>query len=92
MRLGYLVSNEVIVNCYKPNFSYMVSDFDGDDMLGVDDLKQVVNRLTNEHRLSDGDMTQLIQNILDEADLDDDGALSFAEFEHIIDKSSDFSK
>lgn len=61
-------------------------------MLGVDDLKQVINRLTNEHHLSDSDMAQLIQNILDEADLDDDGALSFAEFEHIIDKSSDFSK
>uniref|UniRef100_A0A182IRM9 Uncharacterized protein n=1 Tax=Anopheles atroparvus TaxID=41427 RepID=A0A182IRM9_ANOAO len=30
------------------------------------------------------------ENILEEADLDDDGALSFAEFEHIIDKSSDF--
>lgn len=61
-------------------------------MLGVDDLKQVINRLTGEHRLNESDMTQLIQNLLDEADLDDDGALSFAEFEHIIDKSSDFSK
>lgn len=61
-------------------------------MLGVDDLKQVINRLTGLHRLSESDMTLLIQNILEEADLDDDGALSFAEFEHIIDKSSDFSK
>ncbi len=33
-----------------------------------------------------------MQNILSEADLDDDGALSFPEFEHIIDKSSDFTK
>ena len=37
-------------------------------------------------------MEQLIQNILEEADLDDDGSLSFAEFEHVIDKSSDFTK
>lgn len=69
-----------------------ILDFDGDDMLGVEDLKQVINRLTGENRLSESDMQQLIQNVLEEADLDDDGALSFAEFEHIIDKSSDFSK
>ncbi|GBP98257.1 Calcium and integrin-binding protein 1 [Eumeta japonica] len=41
-------------------------------------------------KLSDTEIQQLVQNVLDEADLDDDGALSFAEFEHIIDKSSDF--
>lgn len=69
-----------------------ILDFDGDDMLGVDDLKEVINRLTGTNRLSESDMQQLIQNVLEEADLDDDGALSFAEFEHIVDKSSDFSK
>lgn len=61
-------------------------------MLGVADLRQVVERLTGPQRLSETDMQHLIQNILEEADLDDDGALSFAEFEHIISKSSDFAK
>lgn len=61
-------------------------------MLGVGDLRQVIDRLTTPQRLNDSDMQQLLQYILDEADLDDDGALSFAEFEHIIEKSSDFSK
>lgn len=68
------------------------TDFDGDDMLGIGDLRQVVDRLTGSQRLNEGDMQQLIQYLLEEADLDDDGALSFAEFEHIIEKSSDFSK
>lgn len=71
---------------------FIYEDFDGDDMLGVGDLRQVVDRLTAPQRLNDSDMQQLLQYILDEADLDDDGALSFAEFEHIIEKSSDFSK
>ncbi|GLV46163.1 Calcium and integrin binding family member 2 [Carabus blaptoides fortunei] len=75
----------------KAEHAFRIFDFDGDDMLGVEDLKQVINRLTGENRLSESDMQQLIQNVLEEADLDDDGALSFAEFEHIIDKSSDFS-
>jgi calcium and integrin-binding protein 1 len=70
----------------------MFIDFDGDDMLGIGDLRQVVDRLTASQRLNEGDMQQLIQYLLEEADLDDDGALSFAEFEHIIEKSSDFSK
>lgn len=61
-------------------------------MLGVSDLRQVIDRLTGDQILSESEKTHLIQNILDEADLDDDGALSFAEFEHIIDKSSDFLK
>lgn len=73
--------------------SFFVLDFDGDDMLGVSDLKQVIERLVgSDNSLTDNDIKHLIQNILAEADLDDDGALSFPEFEHIIDKSSDFGK
>lgn len=59
-----------------------ITDFDGDDMLGINDLKQVIERLIgNQNHLSENDMKQLIQNILSEADLDDDHALSFPEFE-----------
>lgn len=51
-------------------------------MLGISDLKQVIERLIGEQNtLSDNDMKQIIQNILAEADLDDDHALSFPEFE-----------
>lgn len=68
-------------------------DFDGDDMLGRLDLMQMVDRLIGpDNRLSEADMKFLVQNILIEADLDDDGALSFPEFEHIVNKSTDFTK
>lgn len=51
-------------------------------MLGISDLKQVIERLIgNQNNISENDMKQLIQNILAEADLDDDHALSFPEFE-----------
>jgi calcium and integrin-binding protein 1 len=73
--------------------AFRIFDFDGDDMLSKADLKQVIQRLIGfNNQFSDLDMDQLIQNILEEADLDDDGSLSFAEFEHVIDKSSDFTK
>lgn len=62
-------------------------------MLGVNDLRQVIDRLTgSEQTLNEQDMQLLIQNILDEADLDDDGALSFAEFEHVVNNSPDFTR
>lgn len=74
-------------------FHFAFTDFDGDDMLGLNDLRQVIDRLTGpEQVLSERDMQHLIQNILDEADLDDDGALSFAEFEHVVSKSPDFTR
>lgn len=68
----------------------MIVDFDGDDMLGKSDLKEIILRLTGSQGLTEEEIERLIQNVLDEADLDNDGALSFSEFEHIIDKSSDF--
>ncbi|XP_056642371.1 calcium and integrin-binding protein 1-like [Diorhabda sublineata] len=74
----------------KAEHAFRIFDFDGDDMLGVSDLKKVINKLTGEHKLNDNEINMLIENILEEADFDDDGSLSFAEFEHITDKSSDF--
>lgn len=61
-------------------------------MLGEDDLQQVIERLTGPQRFSGLDTKHLIQNLLEEADLDDDGSLSYAEFEHIISKSPDFTR
>lgn len=86
------VLSEAAPKAVKAEHAFRIFDFDGDDMLGIGDLRQVADRLTAPQRLNESEMQQLLQHILEEADLDDDGALSFAEFEHIIDKSSDFSK
>jgi len=86
------VFSEAAPKSVKAEHAFRIFDFDGDDMLGLSDLKQVIERLIgDQNRLPESDMKFLIQNILSEADLDDDGALSFPEFEHIIDKSSDFT-
>lgn len=62
-------------------------------MLGVSDLKQVIQRLIGtDNHFTNSEIDRLVQNILEEADLDDDGALSFAEFEHVINRSADFMK
>ena len=41
----------------------LTTDFDGDDMISIPDMKNVINRLTGEQQLSDEDMDQLIENV-----------------------------
>lgn len=75
----------------KVEYAFRIYDFDEDDIISSKDLKEVVNRLTgDDQHLTDDDMQQLIDNIFEEADLDDDDSLSFAEFEHVISKAPDF--
>ncbi|KAH9504193.1 Calcium and integrin-binding protein 1 [Bulinus truncatus] len=74
----------------KVEYAFRVYDFDGDDLISDSDIKQVIECLIGSNQLTEAEMQQLIENILDESDLDDDKALSFAEFEHVISKSPDF--
>lgn len=62
-------------------------------MLGKSDLKQVIQRLIGtDNHFTNSELNDLVDKILEEADLDDDEALSFAEFEHVINRSADFMK
>lgn len=74
----------------KAEYAFRIYDFDGDDYITSGDLRQLITRLTGDQQLSSDEMQQLINDILKEADLDDDDALSFAEFEHVISKAPDF--
>ncbi|XP_037078324.1 calcium and integrin-binding protein 1-like [Pollicipes pollicipes] len=75
----------------KSEYAFRIFDFDDDDMIGREDLRELINRLTAPQRMTEMEMMHLIQNINNESDLDDDGMLSFAEFEHIISKCPDFT-
>ncbi|CAD5125140.1 DgyrCDS13383 [Dimorphilus gyrociliatus] len=84
------VFSEAAPKHVKVEYAFRIYDFDDDDVLSRGDLKNVVNHLTGNEVLEADDLEQLISNILEEADLDNDGALSFAEFEHVISKAPDF--
>ncbi|XP_014680863.1 PREDICTED: calcium and integrin-binding protein 1-like [Priapulus caudatus] len=73
----------------KLEYAFRIYDFDEDDMLSEGDIATVVRRLTRESPLDDRDMKQLVGNIMKQADLDDDGLLSYAEFEHAVYKAPD---
>ncbi|XP_002128104.1 calcium and integrin-binding protein 1-like [Ciona intestinalis] len=75
----------------KVEYAFKVYDFNEDDLLDAEDIEMVVSRLTGyAGSLKDDEMQQLLKNIMQEADLDNDDQLSYAEFEHVISKSPDF--
>jgi len=61
-------------------------------MLGPEDMEEIIRRLLGDEILPISEINQLVQNLTAEADLDDDGMLSFAEFEHVVAKSTDFEQ
>ncbi|EGI70725.1 Calcium and integrin-binding family member 3 [Acromyrmex echinatior] len=63
--------------------------FDEDGVLGLDDLERTCRQLTR-GGLSAEEVTTVCRKILEESDIDGDGALSYLEFEHVVTRSSDF--
>uniref|UniRef100_T1IL49 Sister chromatid cohesion protein DCC1 n=1 Tax=Strigamia maritima TaxID=126957 RepID=T1IL49_STRMM len=73
----------------KTEYAFRVFDFDDDDMIGREDINNLLRRLTD-NKLSNDEVEQITDHILQEADLDEDDYLAYAEFEHAISKSPDF--
>jgi len=61
-------------------------------MLGAEDLEEVIRRLAGDERMSRNQVLAMVKQLAEEVDLDDDGMLSYAEFEHAISKSKDFKR
>ncbi|NXV86546.1 CIB1 protein, partial [Calonectris borealis] len=79
----------------KSHYAFRIFDFDDDGTLDRKDLEKLVNCLTGqgeESRLSNMEMEQLIQNILEESDIDKDGTINLSEFQHVISRSPDFAR
>lgn len=66
-------------------------DFDGDGFIGNEDLKKTLIALTK-NRLSPEDVDIVCTKVLEEADHDNDGQISFLEFKHVVSRSPDFMR
>lgn len=64
-------------------------DFDGDHHIGPEDLDNALRLLTRQE-LTPEDRQQIIEKVIEEADVDGDGKLSYMEFEHVITRAPDF--
>ncbi|XP_069758563.1 calcium and integrin-binding protein 1-like isoform X2 [Narcine bancroftii] len=77
----------------KSHYAFRIFDFDDDGTLDKEDLKKLVNYLTDgtaNSQLTEAEMNQLINNILEESDIDKDGTVNLSEFQHVISRSPDF--
>ena len=74
----------------KIEYAFRIYDFDEDNYINESDLKRVVCRLCGENELDNEALAFIVTKILQEADLDEDKALCFDEFEHVLEKTPDF--
>ncbi|XP_035219700.1 calcium and integrin-binding family member 3-like isoform X1 [Stegodyphus dumicola] len=73
----------------KVVYAFRIYDYDGDKFIGPDDLKQATIALTRSE-LNSEEVNLVVEKVLEEGDNDDDGKLSFMEFQSIISKAPDF--
>lgn len=84
---SYLIKNEnVWLFAYK---SLSPTDFNVDNYLCKEDLEKTLNRLTKEE-LTPEEVDLVCEKAIEEADLDGDNKLSFADFENMISRAPDF--
>ena len=75
----------------KVEYAFRIYDFNEDDFICGQDLRRVVGFLCGRQKLSNESLNRIVDKIMKEADLDEDNQLSFAEFEHVIEKAPDFA-
>ncbi|XP_021003536.2 calcium and integrin-binding protein 1 [Parasteatoda tepidariorum] len=76
----------------KAEYAFSIYDGDGDGYLSRGDLKDLINLLTGSDNLDEQDIDDVIDKVMDEADIDKDGMLSPGEFKHVIMKCPDFAR
>lgn len=64
-------------------------DYDKDGFIGQSDLKSVIEALTR-NELTPEEQQQIADKVIEEADVDGDGKLSFLEFDHVVTRAPDF--
>ncbi|NWV67315.1 CIB2 protein, partial [Malurus elegans] len=64
-------------------------DFNTDNFICKADLEKTLNKLTREE-LTAEEITLVCEKVIEEADMDGDGKLGYADFENMISKAPDF--
>ena len=81
----------------KIEWAFKIYDFDGDNQIGKRDLKTLINYLCGpesplgeQDGIKPKDVKSIVDGVMKEADLDEDGRLNFAEFQLVMSKMPDF--
>lgn len=76
-------------SCWWSFLSLFYLDFNTDNFICKSDLEKTLNKLTREE-LTAEEITLVCEKVIEEADMDGDGKLGFADFENMISKAPDF--
>ncbi|XP_046571536.1 calcium and integrin-binding family member 3-like [Haliotis rubra] len=85
----FSIFSEAAPRDIKTVYAFRIYDFDGDNYLNREDLEKTLFCLSGKE-LSTEEVTFVVDKVLEETDLDDDGSLSYIEFEHVISRAPDF--
>ena len=85
----FSVFSEAAPRDIKAVYAFKIYDFDGDNHLGKEDLAHTILCLTRSE-LNHEEVEFICDKVFEEADLDEDGKLSYTEFEHVISRAPDF--
>ncbi|KNE61291.1 hypothetical protein AMAG_07032 [Allomyces macrogynus ATCC 38327] len=84
------VFSEEATRDVKSFYAFRIYDFDDDDYLSPNDVRQVVQCQVGS-ALTEEEIEEIVTQVFTEADIDGDEKLSFVEFDHIIARSPDFA-
>uniref|UniRef100_A0A6I8NEG0 Calcium and integrin-binding family member 2 n=1 Tax=Ornithorhynchus anatinus TaxID=9258 RepID=A0A6I8NEG0_ORNAN len=73
----------------KASYAFKIYDFNTDNFICKSDLENTLSRLTKSE-LDEEEVVLVCEKVIEEADLDGDGKLNYADFEDMISKAPDF--
>ncbi|XP_025933620.1 calcium and integrin-binding family member 2-like, partial [Apteryx rowi] len=85
----FSVLSEMAPRELKAIYAFKIYDFNTDNFICKSDLEKTLNKLTREE-LTAEEITLVCEKVIEEADMDGDGKLGFADFENMISKAPDF--
>ncbi|XP_064292632.1 calcium and integrin-binding family member 2 isoform X3 [Plodia interpunctella] len=83
------VFSEAAPRDIKAWYAFRIYDLDNDMYIGREDLLEATRLLTKDE-LHPQEREEIVASVLDEADVDGDGKLSFVDFEHVVVRAPDF--
>ncbi|XP_041975539.1 calcium and integrin-binding family member 2 isoform X1 [Aricia agestis] len=83
------VFSEAAPRDIKAWYAFRIYDLDNDLYIGKEDLLEA-SRLLTKGELQSPELDQIVASVLEEADMDGDGQLSFMDFEHVVVRAPDF--
>ena len=75
----------------KVRYAFRVYDFNDDDCICRNDVRNVVRTLCGERKWDEEKLERIVQNFFREADMDDNSEMDFPEFENMMSKAPDFA-